>query len=366
MTRDLRIYCFVTDAFGGHGGIAVYNKDLLTAFTQHPRVAHVTALPRLIPHPMEPLPDRLIYRTAAARGKLGYLLTLIRDLPAIARADVLYCAHLNLGPLVRRLGRLFGKPVLCALYGIEAWDANLPPARKAAASQMDHYYSISAYTQDRFQAWAPVDDARITILPNAVHLQDYGLAEKSTEMAARYGLTGRTVLMTFGRLVSRERAKGFDEVLDVLPDLLRDTPDLAYIIAGDGPDRDRLEARVRDEGLSDHVVFTGFVDEAEKAALYSIADLYVMPSRGEGFGFVFLESLACGVPVVASSVDGSRDAVRDGQLGPMVDPDDPEALKTAIATGLRTPRGIPEGLSYFDFPRFVDRVRDIVDGMVRR
>ena len=47
MTRDLRIYCFVTDAFGGHGGIAVYNKDLLTAFTQHPRVAHVTALPRL-------------------------------------------------------------------------------------------------------------------------------------------------------------------------------------------------------------------------------------------------------------------------------------------------------------------------------
>ncbi|SLN74450.1 GDP-mannose-dependent alpha-(1-6)-phosphatidylinositol monomannoside mannosyltransferase [Falsiruegeria litorea R37] len=362
----MQIYAFVPDAFGGHGGISVFNKDLLIAFAQHSRVDRVVALPRVMRHTPEPIPEGIVFRSGAVNSTFAYMKALARDLPDVARSDMLYCGHLNYAPLVSRLGRLFGIPVLGALYGIDAWTPSPKAARRRAASRLDRYYSISAYTRDRFLEWADVDTATIDLLPNAIHMSDYAPAPRDPALMARYGLTPENkVLLTFGRLVSRERAKGFDEVLDVLPRLLQDMPELRYIIAGDGPDQDRLEARVTEAGLGNAVIFTGYVEEAEKAALYGLSDLYVMPSRGEGFGFVFLEALACGVPVVASAIDGSRDAVRDGLLGPMVNPDDPEELIGAIRTGLSSPKGMmPEALAYFDFPQFAQRAQALIDETV--
>ncbi|MDF1722313.1 MAG: glycosyltransferase family 4 protein [Minwuia sp.] len=362
----MRIYALITDAYGRHGGIAAYNKDLLTAFLQLPEVTDVTAAPRLISHALETMPVGLTYRTKAASGVAGFLKTIARDLGRIARCDMIYCGHLNLAPLAWALGRMFRLPVLGALYGIEAWQPSQRRMTAWASKRLDHYYAISDFTRDRFIGWSGVAQERITLLPNAIHLQDYAPGEKSEAMAQRYGLQGRKVLLTFGRLVSQQRAKGFDEVLNILPTLIERDPKIAYVIAGDGDDRSRLKARVTALGVDGHVVFTGFVDEAEKADLYRLADLYVMPSRGEGFGFVFLEAMASGVPVVASSTDGSRDAVRDGALGQMVDPDDPHALLDAVAKGLAAPRGVPDGLDYFAFGRFVERVGSIVDKVVKR
>ncbi len=362
----MRIYALITDAYGGHGGVAVHNRDLLSAFLQHSGVTEVIAAPRVISHAMEVLPEGLTYRTAAAGGTARFLATIIRDLPRIARSDLIYCGHLNLAPLAWALGKLFGRPVLGALYGIEAWRPSGRRMTSWASRHLTRYYAISAYTRDRFRSWSRVPDTRIELLPNAIHLQEYAPGEKSEVLAARFGLENRKVLMTFGRLVSKERAKGFDEVLQVLPSLVAEDPTIAYLIAGDGDYRRRLEERVAELHLGEHVVFTGFVEEAEKADLYRLTDLYVMPSRGEGFGFVFLEAMASGVPVIASSTDGSRDAVRDGKLGEMVDPDKPEELLSAIRRGLNAPRGIPDGLSYFAFGQFAERVRDILDGMVKR
>ena len=85
-----------------------------------------------------------------------------------------------------------------------------------------------------------------------------------------------------------------------------------------------------------------------------------MAGRQEGFGFVFLEAMASGIPVVASSLDGSREAVLDGKLGELADPDDREALKAAICRALRRPRQIPEGLAFFCYDRFRERLHDIL------
>jgi glycosyltransferase involved in cell wall biosynthesis len=162
--------------------------------------------------------------------------------------------------------------------------------------------------------------------------------------------------MTFGRMAADERYKGFDEIIELLPRLRKTRPDLVYLAAGDGNDRPRLEAKAREVGVGDMVVFTGAVPEAEKADLYRLADAYVMPSSGEGFGFVVLEALACGIPVVASTADGTREAVCGGELGLLADPRVPDALEGAILEALQRPKAIPPGLEYFSVPNFRRRL----------
>jgi phosphatidylinositol alpha-1,6-mannosyltransferase len=160
--------------------------------------------------------------------------------------------------------------------------------------------------------------------------------------------------------VSSENAsyKGFDEVLEVLPRL---DANVVYMIAGHGSDVQRLKAKAAELGVADRTIFTGFIEEREKADLYNLADVYVMPSRGEGFGFVFLEAMACGVPVIGSCHDGGREALLGGQLGTLVDPSNLGAIRVAIVDALKHgERRVPDGLSFFAFERFSERVHAIV------
>ena len=140
-------------------------------------------------------------------------------------------------------------------------------------------------------------------------------------------------------------------------------PNAVLLFVGDGSDRDRLQQKAAQAGMRDRVIFTGRVSDDDKADLFRMADAYVMPSRGEGFGFVVLEAMACGVPVVVSSLDGTREAVLNGELGAVVDPDNPDALRAAILSALAAPHKVPEGLSYFAFPKFEARLGDALNSV---
>src|SRR2546427_8512593 len=132
-------------------------------------------------------------------------------------------------------------------------------------------------------------------------------------------------------------------------------PDLMYLILGDGDDRIRLQEKARTRGLDRHVNFGGFIPEEQKADHLRVADAFVMPGRGEGFGIVYLEAMACGIPVVASKADASREAVLDGRLGVLADPGEPEEIRSAIKEALARPRVLEKQLEYFSFERFVER-----------
>src|SRR5258708_29465186 len=87
--------------------------------------------------------------------------------------------------------------------------------------------------------------------------------------------------------------------------------------------------------LQEHVIFAGRIPEEEKIDHYNLADAFAMPSTSEGFGFVFLEAAACGLPVLGGKADGSRDALVDGELGLMVDPESPDELLDGLETILK-------------------------------
>ncbi len=357
----MNILALLTDAFGGYGGIALYNRDVLSALCSHPEVEQVVALPRSISNALESLPGKLHYNIPAAKGAPAYLAAVTKELLKGGKYDLVLCAHINLIPVAWLFAKLLKVPLILQVYGIDAWQPTARSFTNRWVASVDMVISISNYTTDRFLEWSQVSSERCRLLPNAIDLKKYGEDEKSLELMKKYGLAGKAVLMTLGRMSSEEQYKGFDKVLELLPELKKKIPKIVYVIAGDGDDRPNLEEKAQLLEVADSVVFTGMVDEAEKADLYRVADLYVMPSRGEGFGFVFLEAMACGIPVVASLVDGSRDAVRDGRLGIMVDPDDREELLQAIIQGLEQPKGIPVGLEYFSFENFTRRLHAIVD-----
>lgn len=360
-----RVLMLATEAHGGYGGISVYNIDVVRALADDPRISEIVLLPRLLPGMPEGVPDRARLVAGAAEGAGSYLTSVLRQAVAGGRFDLVYCAHINLVPLAFAAARLLRAPWLLAMYGCEVWQPTPRAAANRLAGRADLYLSISQLTLDRFRGIWPVDPARCALMPNAIDLSRFGEGPKRPDLLARYGLEGRTVLMTLGRMAASEQAKGFDRVIELLPRLAERVPDIAYLICGKGDDQPRLEALAAERGVRDRVRFAGMVPEEEKADHYRLADLYVMPSVMEGFGFVFLEALACGTPVVASAVDGGREAVLDGALGQIVDPFDPAALEQAICRGLEQPRGIPPGLSHFEFPRFRDRLCDALTPLLR-
>ena len=356
----MKVLLLTTDAYGGHGGIALYNRDLADAVASLPEVEKLVVVPRTMPFAPGPIPDKVKFVSRAAGGKLRYVLA--ASAAALEGFDLVICGHINLLSLAHALNAKLRAPMVLLGYGIDVWSPPSDWVRRRVAS-LDAVWVISAITRDRMNDWAQLPLDRYVLMPNAIHLERYGEGAPSAEIVERHQLQGRKVLMTLARLPSFERYKGIDEVLEVLPGLLKREPRLAYVVAGEGDDRPRLERKSNRLGLKDKVIFTGLLAESEKADYFRLADAFVMPGRGEGFGFVFLEALACGVPAVGSQVDGSREALRDGELGELVDPADPGSVSEGILRALSKPKGIPEGLGYFAWPRFRERVASALQSL---
>ncbi len=363
----------LTDTYGGRGGIAQVNRDLVDALVAYPGVDRVRVLPR-VPTEGGAVPAGVSVAWEAAGGARAFLTALGRETVS-GGYGVVVCGHLHLAPFAAVAAARAGVPLVVVAHGVEAWGPPHWPATQgrlataaagAALRRAARVVSVSALTRDRLVARFGVDPGRVAVVPNAVDLAAFGPGPPRADLAARYGLAGRTVLMTLARLSPHERYKGVDETLAVLPALAETVPDVAYLVCGGGDDRARLEAEARRLGVADRVVFAGYVPEDEKADHYRLADAFVMPGRGEGFGIVYLEALACGVPVVASSADASREAVLGGALGVVVDPDDQDAVREGILDALARPKGVPAGLDHFSQARFAGRWHAILDELLVR
>lgn len=355
------VFALLTDAYGSQGGIAKFNRDLLSSLSSSPEVSTVVVVPRLMPHAQHHgLPPKLDYDTSGINSRFKYIIAVARSLHRYRRFDLILCGHIYLLPVAFLAKLITRAPVYCVVHGIDAWQPTGRLLTDMFAKRVDGFIAVSATTRERLGAWTGVDARNIHLLPNCVDRAAYSPGHKSSALVERYGLAGKTVLLTLGRLASTEAYKGFDEVIAALPELARHRPNISYVIAGHGDDQERLSNKAGSFGVSDRVVFTGFVPEHEKADLYRLADAYVMPSRGEGFGIVLLEAMASGVPVMGSRLDGSREALLDGKLGILVNPSDPNDVIRGILDTLKQPRGIPDGLDHFSTGRFRERVFNII------
>ena len=245
------------------------------------------------------------------------------------------------------LGREFGLPVVITARGT---DLNLMlqyalPRRMIAwaAGRAAHMITVCQALKDELTGIG-VADERVTVLRNGVDLQAFRPVDGSA-IRATHVKGDQRLLLSVGLLIER---KGHDLIVRALPAL----PDCRLLIAGEGPERARLEALARELGVADRMTLLGRVPHAELAAYYSAADALVLASSREGWANVLLEAMACGTPVAASNVWGTPEVVAVPEAGRLLPSRTPEGIAAALTDLFADPparaatRAYAEGFSW--------------------
>ena len=354
---SLRVLALVTDAFGGKGGIAQYNRDFLSALAACERVRDVIVLPRASARLPERLPSG-VRQLRPVKRRLAYSLAALGAARAHRPIDVVFCGHLFMAPLAAVIAKLVRAQLWVQVHGTDAWQ-ELSSLHRRSVETAAVVTSVSRYTRRRLLEWVAIDPARVKVLPNTVDPR-FQPGPKPGYLLERHAAGGRKVLMTVSRLAASEQQKGQDRVIRTLPRVLLEHPETIYLIVGDGDDRPRLEALAAEFGVAQKVEFVGPVAPEELPDYFRLADVFVMPSTGEGFGIVFLEAMASGIHVIGGNKDGSLDPLGDGAIGRAVDPDNREELASAICTALSTAPANADRASRFNVQGFTEHLQALV------
>jgi len=212
-------------------------------------------------------------------------------------------------------------------------------------------FTISNYTRNLIIAQLmDYPQNQINLLPNALDSERFKPGNRPEALLRKLGLQSTDkIILSVSRLSKSEKDKGYTKTIAAVKELLGRFPNLKYVLAGSGDDLPRLRNLVKDERLDGVIILPGFISEEELPDYYNLCDLFVLPSKKEGFGFVFLEALACGKPVIAGNKDGSVDAVLGGELGLLINPDNITEIKDAIARVLTN--DIPQNMRDKDYLR---------------
>jgi phosphatidylinositol alpha-1,6-mannosyltransferase len=287
-----------------------------------------------------PILGRLLANRTCLRAVASQSRALPREAPA---PDVIQASSaLPSGVLAALVGARRGAPYVVYTHGAEllAWRSPRRLGMLLARVLRDAALvgAVSRFTVQLVRSFG-VPDSRIRLLPPGIDPVPFRSSDGAGALRARFGLGGRRVILTHGRLDPR---KGHDVVLRALRRVVDARPDVVYLITGDGPNESLLRETARAAGLGGHVVFGGRIEERDVAALYHASDVFVMASRRignnvEGFGIVCLEAAAAARPVIAGRSGGVSDAVKDGETGYLVDPNDPVAIADRVLTLLGDP-----------------------------
>jgi glycosyltransferase involved in cell wall biosynthesis len=269
------------------------------------------------------------YYRAFAGKKISFVKAAVKE---GKNCDTVILSHINLLPVGWMIKKISPRTrLILYAHGIEIWEPT--GYKKRMLAVVDRFWAISSFTRDQLIQNQNIPAEKITVLNNCLDPL-LPLPKNTTgkeEVKQRLGINKTDkVLFVLNRLRSEERYKGYDKVIDAIALLNR--RDVVYIIAGkaDESEAARLKQLIAKTGLQDQVKMVGYVPDEELPAYFALADIYIMPSTGEGFGIVFLEAMYYGLPVIAGNADGSGDALLDGKLGTLVDPRDPAAIAAAI------------------------------------
>jgi phosphatidylinositol alpha-1,6-mannosyltransferase len=292
------------------------------------------------------------------------------------QTSVLILSHINLlsvGVLVK-----FINPqcrVYLIAHGIEVWRP-LSFMQKLLLKKCDLILCVSRFTQQQVHTLHRIPLSKLRVLNNALDpfIQFPATFTKPSYLLERYGLNEQQpVIFTLTRLASTEQYKGYEQVIKAVAKLRVAYPHLKYVLAGqyDATEEARIQQLIAHHEVQNHIIVTGFIEDKEITDHFLLADLFVLPSKKEGFGLVFIEALACGLPVISGNADGSADAVKNGELGESINADSEAELEQAIVRCLSSPLSIEKRkllqskcIAYFNEAQYRNELEYILNNNV--
>ncbi|MCW5549475.1 MAG: glycosyltransferase family 4 protein [Opitutaceae bacterium] len=359
----MKILLLSPELFLAEGGIArilrLYLKALCEICGPGGRVDTITLNDS--PKPDERLGDygnaRLGRSVGCNRSKLKF----IRHALALGRtSELLICGHLH-QLAVARLARCFNPTLryLLVAHGIEVWRPYTWLERWALRGA-HRILCISEFTRRQLLRFAPALDAsRLVVVPNTLDPKFAPAAEPAVT-PGREKQPPR--ILTVGRLTKADTYKGFDTLIEALPLLRTEFPEICLRVVGDGDDINRLKQLARDLGVAGAVHFTGGITDTELRKEYESCDVFALPSRKEGFGLVYLEAMIHGKPCVGARAGGVPEVINDS-VGALADYGNIPALAAAIADVIRRPRDsgvVRLHAGSFAFPAFKQRLAAVL------
>jgi phosphatidylinositol alpha-1,6-mannosyltransferase len=303
--------------------------------------------------------------TGYAGSKVRFVATAARD--AWKKAELIVVAYPSLGPLAPFVRGLAPKAkTIVIVHGVDVWEP-LSLFRRLALRKVDLVLAPTKHTANQVAVHQGVAEERIRVLPWALDPAFAAAVPRMLGPALPRGFPEGRVILTVGRW-SGDRYKGVDTLITALPRLLTAWPELHLVVAGAGGEHAWLEQIADECGVRGHVHFLRGLSDAEIAACYSACEIFAMPSRGEGFGLVYLEAMAYGKPVIGGSHGGAPEVIEDGKTGFLVEHGDADQLATSLQTLLADPalgremgaRGRERVEKEFHFDTFAKSLKQIL------
>lgn len=391
------LFLYLT-GFTGTGGIEKFNRAFLKALYEFTGqrstvINHPSSISFKAFSLYDDKYDARYINSESFRGFKGnrarFILASVRE---GLKSDLIILGHINLSPVGLAINKLKnGAKLFLITHGIEVWNS-LSHLKKSMLSNTEIVISVSNFTKQKLIHLHGISSQKIKILPDTIDPY-FKIPKKSNKpryLKKRYSIENNTkVILTVSRLSSTEQYKGYDKVIQSLPEVIknltlracRENPassqlpnfssSVKYIIVGkaDNDELKRIKVLIKKLRLEDYVILPGYIPDAELLDHYNLCDVFVMPSDGEGFGIVFLEAIACGKPVIAGNKDASPEAVLNGELGFLVDSDNINEIGGAIIKVLegKVNGNLLNGkflrkrvIEKYGFERFKKRLQEIV------
>jgi len=283
----------------------------------------------------------------------------LREKPALV-----YFSHPYPTALIGLVLRLLGRPYVVHTHGNELFRPRMFVTdwlRRLVMQKAFRVVCTSNWTKDFVCGLGVNPDAAVVINPK-LDLAKFHIPADIDSFKQREGLKGKHVLLSVGHII---HAKGQHLVIEALPEIICQFPDTVYVVAGTGPDVERLKRLASERGVEEHVVFPG---NRDITSFYHACDIFILPSLYESFGIVYIEASACGKPVVGSKSGGIPDAVADGESGLLIETGNVKAIQDALIKLLEV-RELRERLGrqgyervqrYFTLDRLKDELRQLI------
>jgi phosphatidylinositol alpha-1,6-mannosyltransferase len=297
----------------------------------------------------------------------------LRTLRTAGKTDIVILSHINLALLGVIIKLLNPKcKIWLVAHGIEVWRPLTAIKKTFLKRFCDKIICVSSFTKAQMIHWHQSDPDKCIVLNNAVDsfIKLPVAFSKPEYLLNRYSLdSSNKVIFTLTRLASSEQYKGYEQVIKAVSKLKVKFPGIKYILSGqyDHTEELRIKALIDGCQVNDQVILTGFLNDNELADHFLLADLFVLPSKKEGFGIVFIEALACGLPVICGNADGSVDAIRNGELGTAINVNDLGQLEEAITRYLEKPLNLARRkdlqsrcLSYFNEDDYMNNLLKLI------